>query len=209
MGEPGDGANSLGAEPKEDAHRPRRQRIRCETARQLDGADHACAVVVGLRGMAGVGLDDDLARFGVGSAFGVDDRSGDFESSRRVGDEFGSNHSAIFFVAREFIEDIFRQAETPVALVVLKDPWDGVRTFLVEVQVRLQFIESQGLVNGQRIGNDVQRIVLEIHHALAATSTLLSAGFNFKIGFVDNVAFGHLPRPHFGEGRVGLDRVVG
>ena len=77
--EPGDRADGLRPEPKADAHRASRKRILGESPRQLDRADHARAIVVGLHGMTGMRLHKELTRFGIRSAFGMDDRGGDFE----------------------------------------------------------------------------------------------------------------------------------
>src|SRR6266498_2050983 len=97
--EPGNRANSLWSKPKTDAHRARGKRILGESSCQLDYADHACAIVVGLHGVTGVCLHKKLARLGIRSTFRVDDRSGDFESLLRIGDKFGFDDRVIFFVS--------------------------------------------------------------------------------------------------------------
>ena len=86
--EPGDRTNRLRTEPKADTHRAGGQGIFSETPRQLDRADHTRAIVIGLHRVTGVSLHKEFACFGVGSAFGVDDRGSDFESQRGIGDEF-------------------------------------------------------------------------------------------------------------------------
>src|SRR6185369_544874 len=65
VGEPGNCANGLWSEPKADAHRSRRKRIPGKPPRQLDCADHTCAIVVRLHRMTGVRLHEELPCFGV------------------------------------------------------------------------------------------------------------------------------------------------
>ena len=199
--EPGDRADGLRSKPKADAHRASRKRIFRESPRQLDRADHARAIVVGLHGVTGMRLHKELARFGIGSAFGVDNRGGDFESLFRVGDEFGFDDRVIFFIARKFVESVLRQTESPIAFVVFENPRNGMRTFLVEIQMRLEFFKGKNFINGQRIRNDVKRIVLEVHDPFAI--------FGFQIRLMDNVSLRHFPRPDGSQRRVGLDGVVG
>src|SRR3990170_7265382 len=66
--EPGNRADGLGSKPKADAHRASGKRILGEPPRQLNRANHARAIVVGLPGMTGMRLHKELARVGVGSA---------------------------------------------------------------------------------------------------------------------------------------------
>lgn len=149
MRQPGDRADGLGSKPKADAHRASGKRILRQPPRQLDRADHARAVVVGLHGVTGMRLHKKLARFGVRSALRMDDRRSDFESLFGVGDELGLDHRVIFFVAWEFVEDVLRQAEAPITFVVFENPRHGVRTLLIEIQMRLEFVEAQHFINGQ------------------------------------------------------------
>jgi hypothetical protein len=199
--EPGDGADGLGSKPKADAHRASGKRILRKPPRQLDGADHARAIVIGLHGVTGMRLHKELARFGIRSALGMDDRGGDFESLLGVGDEFGFDDRVIFHLARKFVEGILRQTESPVTFVVFEDPRHRMRTFLIEIQMRLEFFKIQDFINRQRIRNNVKRIVLEVHDAFAI--------FGFQIRLMDNVALRHFPRPDGSQRRVGLDGVVG
>ena len=120
--EPGDGADGLRSKPKADAHRASRKWILRESPRQLDRADHARAIVVGLHGMTGMRLHEELPCFGIWSTFRVDDCRRDFESLLGVGDEFGFDDRVIFFVTWKFIEDVLRQTESPVTFVVFEDP---------------------------------------------------------------------------------------
>jgi len=75
------------------------------------------------------------------------------------------------------------------------------RTFLVEIQMRLEFFEGENFIGGQRIRNDMQRIVLEVYDTFAI--------FRFEIRLMENVALRHLPRPDGSQRRVGLDGVIG
>ena len=185
--EPGDGADGLGSKPKADAHRASGKRILRESPRQLDGADHARAIVVGLHGVTGMRLHKELARFGVGSALRMDNCCGNFESLLGIGDEFAVDDRMIFLVAWEFVEGILRQTESPVTFVVFENPRHGMRTFLVEIQMRLEFFKAQHFIGRQRIRNDVKRIVLEVHDAFAV--------FRFEIRLMDNIPLRHFPRP--------------
>ena len=148
MCEPGDRPDGFGSKPKADAHGPRRERILAEPPRQLDGTDHARAVVVGLHRMAGVRLDKELPCFGVWTAFGVDNRRSDFESLFRVGDEFGFDDCMILFIAWKFVEGILRQAKSPITFIIFENPRDCVWAFLVEIQMRLEFFERKILSTG-------------------------------------------------------------
>ncbi len=78
--EPRDGADGFGSKPKADAHRTSGKRILRKSPRQLDGADHACAIVIGLHGVTGMRLHKELTCVGVGSALRMDNRGGNFES---------------------------------------------------------------------------------------------------------------------------------
>lgn len=60
--EPGDRADGLGSKPKADAHRASGKRILCESPRQLDRADYARAVVVGLHRVTRMRLHKELTR---------------------------------------------------------------------------------------------------------------------------------------------------
>ncbi len=140
---PGDRADGLRSKPEADTHRASRKRILSEPPRQLDRADHTRAIVIGLHGMTGMRLHKELARFGIRSAFGMNDRRGNFESLLRVGDEFGFDDRMIFFITWKFVEDILRQTESPIAFVVFEDPGNRMRTFLIEIQMRLEFFKGQ------------------------------------------------------------------
>ena len=157
MREPGDRADGLGSKPKADAHRASGQRVFSESSRQFNRADHARAIVIGLHGVTGMRLHKELARVGIRSAFGMNNCCCDFESLLGVSDKFRFDHRVIFFVAplREFVESIFGQTESPITFVVFEDPRNGMRTFLVEIQMRLEFFERKCFINRRRIGNYV------------------------------------------------------
>ena len=74
------------------------------------------------------------------------------------------------------------------------------RKFLVVIQMREKFIPGQYFVNWKGIRYKMQRVILEIHDALTI--------FCFKVGLMDDVAFGHIPGPDRLERLVGLDLVV-
>jgi hypothetical protein len=79
----------------------------------------------------------------------MDHGGGHLETLLRIGDEFRLDHGAELLVARESVEGVLRQAKTPVPFVVLEDPRHAVRAFLVDVQVRLEFVEREHLVDGK------------------------------------------------------------
>ncbi len=141
--EPGNRADGLGSKPEADAHRTSGKRILGKAPRQLDRADHARAIVVGLHGVTGMRLHEEFTCLGIRSAFGMDDRRGDFESLLWVSDEFRFDDRMIFLIARKFIECILRQTKSPITFVVFEDPWNSMRTFLIEIQMRLEFFKSE------------------------------------------------------------------
>ena len=53
-------------------------------------------------------LHEEFTCIGIGSPFGMDDCRRDFESLRGVGDEFRFDDRVLLFVARKFIEGVFR-----------------------------------------------------------------------------------------------------
>ena len=113
-------------------------------------------------------LHKELTSIRIWSALGVDDCRGNFESLLRVGDEFTLDDCAILFIAWQFIKSILWQTKAPTTLIIFENPRHRMRKFFVEIQMRLEFFKAQNFINWQRIRNDVQRIILEIHHALAA-----------------------------------------
>src|SRR5688572_9214519 len=130
---PGNCADGLGSKPKADAHRASGKRILGEPPRQLNCTNYPRAIVVGLHRMAGMRLHEEFARFGIRSAFGMNDRAGNFESLLWIRDEFRFDDRVIFLVSWNSIERAFRQTESPITLVVFEDPWNGMWTLLIEV----------------------------------------------------------------------------
>lgn len=78
----------------------------------------------------------------------MDNSHSDFESLPGIGDEFRLDDRVILLVAWEFVERVLRQTESPVAFVVFENPRHGVRTLLVEIQMRLEFFKGQYFING-------------------------------------------------------------
>jgi hypothetical protein len=66
--------------------------------------------------------------------------------------------------------------------------------------MRLEFLPVHDPVDRERVGNDVKRVVLEVHDPPAV--------LRFQVGFVHHVAFRHAPRPDLGAGRVGFNGIA-
>src|SRR6185295_17907686 len=98
-------------------------------------ADHTRAIVIGLHRMTSMRLHKELAYVGIRSAFRMDQRGCDFESLLWVGDEFRFNNHMIFLITWEFVKNILGQTESPIAFIIFENPWNSMRTFLIEIQM--------------------------------------------------------------------------
>jgi hypothetical protein len=91
---------------------PAGKRLFSESARQFNRADHARAIVIGLHGVTGMRLHKELARFGVRSAFGMDNCRRDFESL--LGSVMNSDLiTARYFLSRGSLSKVFFGRQNP------------------------------------------------------------------------------------------------
>lgn len=114
VGQVGNRANRLRAEPEADAHRAGRERVRRQPPGDFDGGDDTRRVVIGLVRVADMRHNEHFTGGGGFPTARMNHRFGHFEPTLgRVGQKLGADDDPIVFLARQGVELVFAQAESP------------------------------------------------------------------------------------------------